>query len=852
MVEGFPTASVGLRHAALLRFMTPEFRASIVEEVLGHKDELPLDVRRKLDSAIKAVVRVPRFPYQPERAPTPLLKQPILDQVVDSEPLANAIFQSWFLSQETVYAIIKSHLYTRDIEVEYPDFNTHKFRGTWSFDTWMSERDAILSTHKDLLIDDVALMLCFATDNIPTDPQTDLQGETELMDDGILNQARRYLDLLPADAPEWSVDVPHFLTAVSEIVDRKEVERESVTAVRALNSQMAELDQYSSRLSYLELDISSWRTSIDLPVVDVTEASGLLREFMERLEEYDPVFQVGSFLSETQRLRDEHDEASRRIQELKGKIDQVLLVRAESRDEERTPALEDKTEVKDPELDLTVGISDIKLSEGTIEFNPTLTNYSFEVENTVELLSVTPVTTRPDATIEITFDTPTGETIEASEVDDGNYIVSPVLVGRTVIYISVTSEDSNGSEAYTLSVTRSQGAVAAPLPSADATLRLLSISAAVIDFNPEVMCYSFDLNEGLDGLALKPEPVHEAASVIVTANLPDGTTVEASKTGDAGFLIAPELISDGDIVIHIEVTAEDRETTQVYTVVAKRETVLDLPAHLWNFVAQDDLAGAYWLARAMASQGSDPPVPPPLLKAVQAGRCLSPNSDAFVEELFYIVGESEIMDDEDSQVLLRLAAGLMPSLVAPETNLLAWLAAPSCLPGLDAVLSPVKAYANTGYALRAEHVSGDEGNQHLQGLITQASAEARQWLEEAPQNQTRFSRAVRVLQYLCRDGVLNQMLTSVAEDERGKLNAVQDYIDLLDRDGYAEIINLAESSMGARPTRSSQIVGNARDWLVSRIEEAKTRASRWTSLVSRESEGRTASSNDWLLVLSQP
>ena len=848
MVEGSPTASVDLRHAALLRFMTPEFMASVVGHVLDHKDELLLDVRRKLDSAIKSVVRIPRFPNQPERAPAPLLKQSIVAHLVDSEPLVNAIFQSWFLSQAAIHAKIKGYLYTRDIEVEYPDFNTHKFRGAWSFDTWMSERDAILSAHKDLLIDDVALMLCFSTDNIPTDPPTDLQGEMELMDDGILNQARRYLEHLPADADEWSVDVPHFLTAVSEIADRKEFERESVAVARALNSQVAELDQYSSRLSYLELDISSWRASVDLPVVDVTRISGLLREFAERLEEYDLVLQAGSSFSETRRLRDEHEEASRLIQELKGEIDQVLLVRSESRDGERTPAVEDKTETKDHGSDLTGGISDIKLSEGTFEFNPTRTNYSLEVENTVELLSVTPVPTRPGATIEITFDTPTGETIEASEVNDDTFIVSPLLVGQTVIHISATPEDSNSSEAYTLSVTRSKGAVVAPIPSTDATLKLLSVSDADIEFNPEVTHYSFGLNEGLDRFSLKPEPAHETASVYVTVNLPDGTTVGVSKTGEADFLITPELLSYGDIAIHIDVTAEDGETTQVYTVIAKQEIVPGLPAHLWNLVAQDDLAGAYWIARAIESQGTDPVVPSPLLKAVHGGRCLSPNSDTFVEDLFLIVAESEVSEDDDSQVLLRLAAALMPSLVAPETGLSDWLAAPSCLPGLDAVLSHIKTYANTGgRPLLPEHVSGDEGNQQLQGLIVQASAEAKQWLEEAPQNQTNFNRAVRVLQYLCKDGVLSQMLTPVAEDHRDKLHTVQVHLDSLDRAGYTEMINSAENSIGARPGRSTEIVGKARDWLVSRIEEAKVRASRWISLVSREAESRTPRSDEWLM-----
>ena len=848
MVEEVPKASLDLRHAALLSFMTPEFRASVVGNVLENRDALPSDVRRKLDLAIRSVVRVPRFPYQPERAPAPLLRQPIVDQLVDSEHLAQTILESWFLSRETLYAIIKAHLFTRDIEVEYPDFNGHEFRGAWSYDAWMSTRDDILSTHKDLPIDDVALMLCFATDRFPSDSPTDSQASKENMDDSILDQARRYLELLPAEATEWSVDVlRNFLTAVSEIAVQKELERESAAAVRGLNSQMAELDEYRDKLNYLELDTSSWRAPTDLPVFNVAEASGLLRELMVRLQDYDPEPQRGSSLSETQRLREEHDEASRVIQELKGKIDQMIVVRYESTEEDCTFELEDEIEASDPEPAIAGEISDIKLSEGTLEFNPLHTHYSIDVENTVELLTVTPLTNRGGATLNVSSDAPGGETIEASKTDDGEFLVSTLPVGQTIIYISVTFEDPDDSKTYTLSVTRGQEAVAAPPLSADATLRSLSVSATVIEFNPEVTNYSFDLDEEPGGLTIKLEPTHEAASVFVVADLSDGTTVEVAKASADEFLLAPELMSYGDISLRATVTAEDRETAQVYTIVAKRETTSDPSEYLWNLVAQDDLAGAYWLARAIVSQGHVPPAPPQLLKAVQGARWLSPNSDAFVEDLFYIVGESEISDYEDIDVLLRLAAGLVPSLVFPETNLLAWVAAPSCLPGLDAVLSPVKAYANTGHALRAEHVSGDEGNQQLQGLIARASAEARQWLEEAPQNQTRFTRAVRVLQYFCRDGVLHEMLTPVAEDDREKINAVRDCVNLLDRGDYAELINSAEDSMGVRSTRSSHIVGNARDWLVNRIEEAKIRANSWLSLVSREAEGRSASSNDWLL-----
>ena len=223
-----------------------------------------------------------------------------------------------------------------------------------------------------------------------------------------------------------------------------------------------------------------------------------------------------------------------------------------------------------------------------------------------------------------------------------------------------------------------------------------------------------------------------------------------------------------------------------------------------------------------------------MLKALQGGRWLSPDSDKYVEDLFNIVGELEALDDNDAQTLLRLSAGLLPSLIAPETNLLAWLSAPRCLPAIESIVSPIKAFAVAGIPLHPEHIAGDEGLHHLQDLIMDASAEALKWLEEAPQYQTRFSRAVKVWQYLCGEGVLKQMLTPVSQDVRNQVKTVLANIDVINRDGYAGVINQAENLMGGRPSKQGDIVGNARDWLVKRIEEAKSRAIMWCNLVSRE------------------
>ena len=244
------------------------------------------------------------------------------------------------------------------------------------------------------------------------------------------------------------------------------------------------------------------------------------------------------------------------------------------------------------------------------------------------------------------------------------------------------------------------------------------------------------------------------------------------------------------------------------------------------------------MARAMIAQGLKPPAPPQVLKALQGGRWLSPDSDNYVADLFDIEGEFEAGDEDDAQTLLRLSAGLLPSLVAPETNLLAWLSSPRCLPAMESIVSPIKAFAATGNRLRPEHVIGDEGLQNLQRLIVEASRDARTWLEGAPKYNTNFSRAVRVWQYLCGEGILYRMLVPVSQDRRDQITTVQGCIDVLNRGGYAEVINQAENLKGGRPPGQGDIVGNARDWLAKRIDEAREHATTWSNLVSREASTR--------------
>ena len=218
---------------------------------------------------------------------------------------------------------------------------------------------------------------------------------------------------------------------------------------------------------------------------------------------------------------------------------------------------------------------------------------------------------------------------------------------------------------------------------------------------------------------------------------------------------------------------------------------------MWSLVSQDDIAGAYWVSKSLASQGQVPPTLPLVLKAVQGARWLSPDSEDFTEDLFTTVSETSHPFDDDALSILGLAAALQPSIVAPETNLLAWLLAPDSLSFLEVIVSPVRNFANRGYALRPEHIRGDEGQRRLNDLIKEAGSDAGRWLEESGMRRHNLVRATNVLLHLCASGgMLNDLLSPAVDDRRGEAARVRSDISALRQDSYRlEVIAEADRSV---------------------------------------------------------
>ena len=141
--------------------------------------------------------------------------------------------------------------------------------------------------------------------------------------------------------------------------------------------------------------------------------------------------------------------------------------------------------------------------------------------------------------------------IKLGGVTDADGVVL-LSVGSNAITVEVTAEDDSTTKTYTVTVTRAEP------PSTDATLSALTLSG--IDFGTfasGTASYSAQVANSVSQTTVAPTVKHSGASYVIKLG---GVT-------DADGVVA---LSVGSNVITVEVTAEDGETTQTYTVTVTR------------------------------------------------------------------------------------------------------------------------------------------------------------------------------------------------------------------------------------------------------------------------------------------
>ena len=174
-------------------------------------------------------------------------------------------------------------------------------------------------------------------------------------------------------------------------------------------------------------------------------------------------------------------------------------------------------------------------------FAPGTTSYTAQVANSVSQTTVAPTVNGSGASYLIKLD-------GATDADG----VIALGVGSNVITVEVTAQDGQTARTYTVTVTRAEEL------SSDATLSSLTLSG--IDFgtfDPTTTSYRARVASETTETTVTPTVKHSAASYVMKL---DGVT------DDDGVIS----LTDGSNVITVEVTAEDGETTQTYTVTVHR------------------------------------------------------------------------------------------------------------------------------------------------------------------------------------------------------------------------------------------------------------------------------------------
>ena len=198
------------------------------------------------------------------------------------------------------------------------------------------------------------------------------------------------------------------------------------------------------------------------------------------------------------------------------------------------------TRAEPPSTDATLSALTLSgIDFGT--FDSTTTSYSARVANSVLQTTVTPTVNDSGASY----------VIKLGGVEDADSVVS-LSVGSNVVTVEVTAEDDNTAQTYTVTVTRAEP------PSTDATLRSLTLSG--IDFGTfasGTTSYSAQVANGVSQTTVTPTVNDSEASYVIKLG---GVT-------DADGVV---LLSVGSNIVTVEVTAEDDNTTQTYTITVTR------------------------------------------------------------------------------------------------------------------------------------------------------------------------------------------------------------------------------------------------------------------------------------------
>ena len=239
-----------------------------------------------------------------------------------SNKLSAAILRVWVESHESLHADIVEYRKTSDLPVQ-EHVSDCQFSDSWDFDEWDRATDGFIKRNDRYLADDVALMLCCVSGNMPTPPPDDTDDEALLPEGSLFPHWIEYLKQLPPDAPEWQ-EAEDFIGQFREIRQAKEREAEQAVAAAFAEAVAYIRDNFLDELRYLEVDIDAWSAADTSKLADISKTQQAVESLGALLFEYCQVRVQAPTRSEEDARRAKRSELEPQILSLVEQIDRQM------------------------------------------------------------------------------------------------------------------------------------------------------------------------------------------------------------------------------------------------------------------------------------------------------------------------------------------------------------------------------------------------------------------------------------------------------------------------------------------------------------------------------------------------
>ncbi|MDE2817085.1 MAG: hypothetical protein OXM03_08960 [Chloroflexota bacterium] len=293
---------------------TPAYITELIDCVLRWRDEASGGVRKGLDSAINASIKLDGFRYS-SKAQLSQLRDPLLWEVTEgNDRLIGQLLRTWAESQKELHDSVQRYLTERDMPADGPDLRQGTFFNTWPRDEWKDAIGTVATRNPECSRDDVRMMVCY------------LSGLAErlLVVSEPLAACILELRALAVDAADWR-DVDDFVDIVRDIADNNAERRAVVFVERCQDALRQAQSDFATELEYLEIDIAGWAQQAAERPAAITDALELAEELRDNLADYQRIRPQAPFRKQEEERKPERDKRELAILTIANEWEEMIV-----------------------------------------------------------------------------------------------------------------------------------------------------------------------------------------------------------------------------------------------------------------------------------------------------------------------------------------------------------------------------------------------------------------------------------------------------------------------------------------------------------------------------------------------